>query len=1153
MRPASILLLALLLWSQTPTLASTDYQFEIIAQTGVPIGGTSPVALGEGPSINDAGNVAFVARDRLDGTGRVIVVSGGEVIRDYAVNTPATVGDDVQINDSNQVIFHQGFNDGLVSHIQRLDTENGGATIASGSYSLWYEAPFLEVLPWVTLNNEGRGVFSAIGRQWDPSTYYYTYLGTRIGGSGTHDISPPLASFPIMHPMLSDNNRTVLRGGRTEKAPIMVFTDETLNPDTAFFIATSDNFNALGRAPGISDDGRVVAFMGDHKTDRVGIFISIVSNSGFTSPFKIVGQNDDFETFSLEPRVGVNLSSSGIENEYTIAYIGYGHGGKLGLYTTIIDISEAAAPVVLETSLIVEVDDEINGLTGVVNDIKIYDPVNNKGQLVFQVSTSNSEQAIIRETEGLPIIKIVQIDAFHDIIYFVDNGDICQEVKDTVWRKQFDSQGNWSDVSPPNVNYPIVDNMHAEGLGDDASFLLRVILDAYPGKPRWKPTINWSYWIQPMSGTPLPRHHGEPFKGWEGNIQVNVPQGIDHYKLFLNLSVSRDNNIIDEIEIPLTLYVTLKKPTKVCTPPNLKWIEKATLWARGANAEGPALMSLMKNIYEGSQDGDCLWSYADEAPNWRSLRGLGGFVSNLNCYVMAELWGGLAGVLGIQGTQTYTTTQYNGIAQPFLTRPARAFDGTPGNAHPEGTDCNGCDRWFFTMHAVGYCPMTGKYYDPTLNSQYVDISDFIKCYARVLYKDQATKYPRWDFEDCGDVHVLCLRDSCFMDWGRYEYHGLPRADRSKGQGPINLNVAEVTSAGFIGTHSISLLDTDDDGRYNQLSVTAQVEVTDIPGLAVIGYITAGGTYLTTRPHKNATTASLIEIQGLPARTDVEVVFSGHDIGLSGEDGPYSVHLFLLNTNGAIIDTLDIHTPAYLATEFGETSTKIIGADDIELDNNGDSFYDNLQIMVQIDVFRAGEYYLEVTLRTSNGESITSADSYDLLDLGLQTIHVALDGREINKMAIAGWFTAELVLRDANGGEQDQFSFITSEYDPRDFERKDVVITGPYLDLVVDTDGDGFFDILRFEADVEVGIAGNYSAIAWLQDSINQNIMDVTYDFDLSKGSQTLTFDFDGARIRAHGVDGPLSIGYMLLTNAEGVVDSVRQAHITATYGYEEFD
>jgi hypothetical protein len=119
--------LAVLLSMTTTVLGAKDYNLDVVAQTGVPVGGASPVALGQGPSINDSGKVAFIARDQDGPRGRVIVINDeGVVERNFHIGVPATVDDNVQINDVDQVIFRQGFDDGLVSHIQRLDSEIGG-------------------------------------------------------------------------------------------------------------------------------------------------------------------------------------------------------------------------------------------------------------------------------------------------------------------------------------------------------------------------------------------------------------------------------------------------------------------------------------------------------------------------------------------------------------------------------------------------------------------------------------------------------------------------------------------------------------------------------------------------------------------------------------------------------------------------------------------------------------------------------------------------------------------------------------------------------------------------------------------------------------------------------------------------------------------
>ena len=91
----------------------SHYKFEIIAQTGVAIAdsdsipGTNPIIdLGPGPSINDFGKVAFVARDEPGIHGRVMVVNQeGIVEKNFQIPPTERIGTDVQINNQDQVVW----------------------------------------------------------------------------------------------------------------------------------------------------------------------------------------------------------------------------------------------------------------------------------------------------------------------------------------------------------------------------------------------------------------------------------------------------------------------------------------------------------------------------------------------------------------------------------------------------------------------------------------------------------------------------------------------------------------------------------------------------------------------------------------------------------------------------------------------------------------------------------------------------------------------------------------------------------------------------------------------------------------------------------------------------------------------------------------
>lgn len=448
-----LLIFFLLCLPNVSAFGQTAYDMQIVAQTGVPVGSGTPIALGTEPSINDAGKVSFVARDTDATHGRVMTLNNGVVEQDCFIGNLASVSDDVQINDNDQVIFRQYSDDGLFSDVIRLDGPCSGQIIGKGSFSTQFPEQFDLVLPHITLNDTGRGIFSAdIGVN--------TMLGSRLNGTGPYVISPVLTGFPNLYPMLADNDTTVVRWGGTNTSPLLRFISTNLN--TANFIAESTDFNAIGQSPGISDDGNVVAFVGDHITHGLGIFVSLFTGLDFT-PIKVAGIGSTFTNFSLQARVGVNRSQSGLPNEYVLAYIGFNFLNQMGLYTTTLDITDPTAPVVLETSLIISEEDTINGLPGFINNIKIYDPVNNQGQIVFWVSTDTGAQAIVRATAST-------MDAF-------DPG--CESVAFTCKGDYLTVQNNQVVVDETMLDAIVVANIQRDGIVADGvtTLLMRVKTD----------------------------------------------------------------------------------------------------------------------------------------------------------------------------------------------------------------------------------------------------------------------------------------------------------------------------------------------------------------------------------------------------------------------------------------------------------------------------------------------------------------------------------------------------------------------------------------------------------------------------------------------------------------------------------------------------
>jgi pimeloyl-ACP methyl ester carboxylesterase len=263
------------------------------------------------------------------------------------------------------------------------------------------ESPFNWLYPWITINNNGRTIFSGTLVSSPSSAYLSTPKNTETGG---HDLasdyyySGSAGGIVDLFPMVTDNPYTCVRGGGSSTSPLLLFNDETLS--SAWYIAEPPDFTMIAEKPSVSDDGVFVAFMGTHQTLGGGIFGDI----GY-GPFEIAGiPGDGLIALYPEARVGVNRSLENSPNKYTVVYLANRQETDvLGLYVTKVDTTIPTSPNFSEPDLVIEVGNELLDW-GTIEDIKHYDPINNSSQLAFWVRTTEG-QAIVCATPR-PVLLI---------------------------------------------------------------------------------------------------------------------------------------------------------------------------------------------------------------------------------------------------------------------------------------------------------------------------------------------------------------------------------------------------------------------------------------------------------------------------------------------------------------------------------------------------------------------------------------------------------------------------------------------------------------------------------------------------------------------------------------------------------------------------
>lgn len=421
-----------------PRLALSVVQvFEVIAKTGDVVDGRPIKVIRNPPSINDDGQVAFVGDFAVesDQIGSAVLVGNA---KNALTNLSGPVGANVnyslvQINNAGEVLAPKRQLDPRFNTLSLYNLANPGSEkwlAASGVLGT-------SIFTAASLSNDvnaftGSGVvFGAIASPGaGPTVQRPNPLGIGLGfaqasysGFGT-----------LMRPMIADDNHFVIKLGSGPLDQIALIENGIIGGSFRTIASASMGFTYLGNAPGISDDGKAVAFYGDLSsqgahalgiTPGPGIFVSYVAQGGFVvqrlagasgngyldpgETYTDTNSNGDFDvgeidkgsiaSFQADARVNVNRSESG----YKAAYLANNaEASAKTLYTSnfafnpdMAEVFESSGPTeAVQTGQPIKVG---NGFI-TLQDLDVYDSLNTKGALTFLGKINESTQIIVRQS-----------------------------------------------------------------------------------------------------------------------------------------------------------------------------------------------------------------------------------------------------------------------------------------------------------------------------------------------------------------------------------------------------------------------------------------------------------------------------------------------------------------------------------------------------------------------------------------------------------------------------------------------------------------------------------------------------------------------------------------------------------------------------------
>jgi len=413
---------------------------------------------------------------------------------------------------------------------------------------------------------------------------------------------------------------------------------------------------------------------------------------------------------------------------------------------------------------------------------------------------------------------------------------------------------------------------------------------------------------------------------------------------------------------------------------------------------------------------------------------------------------------------------------------------------------------------------------------------------------------------------------------------------------------ESSTATFTGTYSDHGVDTDSDGLFNFLSLSIGVDASATGDYTVSGHLLDS----TGEPVTFATNHTCLET-GIH---NISLSFDGADIFTHAMNGPYTIRdLQLLDSDGKIIDQIDptYSTGAYSYTAFQRPKASFTGTySDYGVDTDIGSTYARTYIphgwigggtpmgwhgddscwpyTLPFNFPFYGTNYTTIYISSNGLITFLSPDSSYSNSIS------ALAGKLAIAPAWDDWVTDEPndiymwqnsthvgirwyvrpygssivanfeTMLSMNGQIQFNYGYnngtvsttIGVSNGAGDILAEDVTNLNN-INSIIFTSGDGLFNFLTIQAELNVTKPGNYMLEGALCDANGSLIVSTTTESYFSVGTRLFALDFDGVTICSHGVNGSYNLGSLRLYDENGsIIDADYNVYNTTMYNYTDF-
>jgi len=243
---------------------------------------------------------------------------------------------------------------------------------------------------------------------------------------------------------------------------------------------------------------------------------------------------------------------------------------------------------------------------------------------------------------------------------------------------------------------------------------------------------------------------------------------------------------------------------------------------------------------------------------------------------------------------------------------------------------------------------------------------------------------------------------------------------------------------------------------------------------------------------------------------------------------------------------------------GPASLAVRGVGDYGVDLDGDGYFDQLVIEIEVDPNGAqpGTYWIQgdlgvdhyvPDLNWTGGIVASTVVRADLVE-GTNTVQLTFDGLRISAAKVDGPYVMKyLSITDVDDPTPEDFAnsslghwrslYTTADYRAYDFQNRGAALSGEITERGLDSDGDARYESLILDVGLDIFEPGTYTVQGDLYDSLGKFVARATWT---GTGS-TASLQFDGLP----GTVGPYTVEDVYLLNTDDeIIDSRGQAYTT---------